>query len=362
MVCHSCSPSNDEAFVAESQRESRIPLDPPSPTSTAWYDPASTKHDFGLVLAGSDVSQSHTFRVVNVSKRPVRVRGVANRKPCCGDVAAVPATVVEPGQALEVPVVLKLGLGSGNVVHVAAIEAEDDDDGVNLYTTATAHARATIDEVDPRPGALEPGQSRRVEYLIQSFGVQADPPQPLDDKSIRSELPTEWVDPAPTEAGREDQLLVFRRTLAVILPALREPSRRMTTLEVRNGYGAVIGRRSIIWEVASALTASPAGLMFGDEAQASRRLKVIARSRDKRPFRILEATSNVEGLVIDLDGDSKPSHTIAARLAASGHPETRTGEVVLRTDHPNQPVVKLAVYVAGSGNGAASSETSRSSP
>ena len=276
--------------------------------------------------------------------------------------AAVPATVVEPGQAIEVQVVLKLGLGSGDVVHVAAIEMEGDDESVTLYTTATAHARATIDEVQPSTGLLEPGQFRRVDYLIQSFGVQSDPPQTLDDQAIRCALPTEWVSPATTELESKSSIVAVRRILAVTLPASSEPSHRLTTLEVRNGAGAVIGRRSINWEVAAALTASPAGLVFGTAAQAGQQFKVIVRSRDNRPFRIAEAASNIAGMAVEVDGESKPSHAITARFGGQPQPGSRTGEVVLRTDHPDQPVIKLAVYLPGQGNGSAAAEPSRSAP
>ena len=358
----SCSPSDDGDHAATLVRRPKAPLDPPARPPATWYDPAATKHDFGLVLAGADVTRSHTFRITNVSDRPIRVRGVANRKPCCGDVAPVEPTVVEPGQALEAPITLKLGLGSGDLVHVAAIEVEGDDEGVTLYTTATAHARATIDEVEPSNGLLEPGQSRRVEYLIQSFGVESDPAQTLDDQAIRCELPTEWTGPATTETDSKLGIIGLRRVLAVTLPASSEPSHRLTTLEIRNGAGAVIGRRSIGWEVAAALTASPAGLVFGTAAQVGQQFKVIVRSRDNRPFRIAEAASNVAGLAVEIDDGTKPLHTITARFGGQLQPGSRTGEVVLRTDHPNQPVLKLAVYIPGQANGSLPAELSRSAP
>jgi len=212
---------------------------------SVWYDPASTRHDFGLVLAGSDVSRPHTFRIANVSARPVRIKGVANRKPCCGDVAPIAARVVEPGQSIEVNVTLRLGLAAGQVLHVAEIETEEkgEDSHVELWTSATAHARATFEEIGPIATPLEPGASRRVEFLVRSFGVAGAPPPPLEDRAIRSGLPAEWVGPPTTRVEEDSGLDEVRRTLAVSLPSSSEPGKRTESLEVLGGHGSVIGRR-----------------------------------------------------------------------------------------------------------------------
>ena len=314
------------------------------------------------MLAGTDVSRSHTFRIVNHSDRPVPIRSVANRKPCCGDVAEVPATTIEPGQVLEIPVTLKLGLGSGQVVHVAAIEVEGTDEEINLSTMATAQARATVDAIDPTSHLLEPGQTQGVEFLIRSFGVQADPPRALDNSAIRCDLPTEWVEPATSEAGTDSDITSVHRTLAVTLPATVDPGRQRAELAVVNSDGAIIGRRPVEWNVLAALVASPDGLILTANDRADQSLRVIVRSRDNRPFRILEAKTILTDLTVATDAGAKPAHVIRCLFAASDRPGTRTGEVVIRTDHPDQSLIKLAVYVAGSGTKATPPEPSRSGP
>lgn len=335
------------------------PVEPP-PAAPSWYDPAATRHDFGLILAGTEVTRSHTFRVVNTSNRPVPIRGVANRKPCCGDVAPVAATTLEPGRALEVPVTLKLGLGSGKVVHVATVEVAGGDEEINLSTEATTQARATVDEVPPGAGTVEIGRSGRVEYLIRSFGVEGDPPRALDESAIRCELPTAWAGPATTDADRGDHLIATHRLLAVTLPASREHGRRSALLEVCGDDGAVIGRRQVAWEVPAALTASPAGLVLA--AGAGRDLKVVVRCRDDRAFRITEATTSVAGLVVAIDDGARATHTLRGSYTPPSHPGPKAGEVIVRTDHPAQSVVKVAVYVAGSGTDPVAPAPSRSSP
>ena len=275
-------------------------------------------------------------------------------------------TVLEPGQVLAVPVTIKLGLGSGEVFHLAALEVEGDDDAVNLYTTATAKARATVDELEPPTGAVEIGQAGHGEYLIRSFGTAADPPRELDDSAIQCELPTHWVGPAMTETDGANPLLMIHRRLALTLPATHEPGRRRAELSVLGVGGSIIGRRQVVWEVITALTASPAGLVFGAVATAGaeQRLQTVIRSRDKRPFRITATTTDVAGLVITgIDGEQPRSlHTIACILTPAGETAKRTGMVLVRTDHPLQAEIRLAVYIPASAPVPLSSDPSRSAP
>ncbi len=270
--------------------------------------------------------------------------------------SAIPPSVIEPGRSIEVTVTLRIGLGAGQVLHVAEIETEGGENpNVELRTSATAHARATVEEVDEPSGPLEPGQSRRVEYLVRSFGLAGDPPPALGDGSIRCGLPTDWVG-APT--GRKDDesgLDEVRRALAVTLPASVEPGPRSAALEVVDGGGAVVGRRWLAWVVAPALKASPSGLIFATDAQAAEGLKVVIRGHDGRTFRIISATTELAGLKVVVDGDdARPIHQLTARFDGPARQDgSRPGEIVIRTDHPGQPVVKVAVLVTGRGTGGA---------
>jgi len=97
----SCSPPSDSSVVAAPQPTPRKPPDLPARPLATWYDPALTRHDFGVVLAGTDVIRSHTYRITNTSGRAVRTLGAANRKPCCGDVSPIEPTVIEPGQLIR---------------------------------------------------------------------------------------------------------------------------------------------------------------------------------------------------------------------------------------------------------------------
>ncbi len=312
------------------------------------------RHDFGRVLAGADVERQHTYRVVNASGRPVKVARVVNMKPCCGDVATVGPTVLEPGQGLDVTVTLKIGPASGQLQHSAVIQADDPDHPeIELTTLATCSPRAAIDEVVAADRSIPPGETTRAEFVLHAYGDEATPPLALDERTVRCVVPVAWSGPQSREVDPETGAVEHRRGLTITLQARGEPGERATDLFVMDGHLAV-ARKRIAWEVASALKAAPAGLVVtSGESEPVR--KIVLRSQDGRPFRIGSATSRVDGLKVEFHDDgAKAVHLLEVRIGPPSHPGLRTGEIRVTTDHPRQPEARIAVYIAGRIEGAAS--------
>lgn len=322
------------------------PEEASSRASRPWYGSAATRHDFGRVLAGADSERRHTYRVVNASRRPVKVSRAVNLKPCCGDVTEIEPATLEPGQGVEVTVTLKVGPGAGRLEHVAVLKSDDPDHPeVGLTTRATCLPSAAVDEVEPSHPTLLAGEGARVAFVIHSYGDEATPPLELDDRVVRCGEPIEWTGPQSRGIDPDTGSPEHRRGLVVALEARGEPGPRATDVLVMEGDLAV-GRRRISWEVAEAIAATPTGLIVSRaDDEAVRR--VLLRSRDGRPFRILSATTRVEGLDVRVDEDGpKAAHAIEARVGPASRRGPRIGEVLVATDHARQPAVKVAVYIA----------------
>jgi len=347
-VCVSCSgPAGEESAP---RPKPAIPSVAIPPTSKSWFDPAGAEHDFGAVLAGSDVSRSHTFRIANTSNRPVRVLGVVNRKPCCGFVEPVAPVTLDPGRAVEIAVRLHIGLAAGRVVHLAELQFEGDGGGVfaaEIRTMGTGLARALVEHPEPRSIALEPGETTQVELVARSFGDRDRPPFPLDDGAIRSEAPSRWSDVATSRLDPDSGLDEIRRPLLVTLTASGEPGRRLDTIELIE-EGSAVARKAIAWEVAPAIRATPSGLVLS--AGSSGPWKIVLQSRGGRPFRVVSGRSTVEGLALDPeDGQARASHILGVRLDDRPRAAACSGVIVVETDHPQQPLVKVAFYIPSRG-------------
>jgi hypothetical protein len=299
------------------------------------------------VLAGADVERRHTYRVANASKRPVKVARVVNMKPCCGDVEPVGPTVLEPGQGLDVTVTLKIGPASGQLQHGAVIESDDPDSPeIELTTLANCLPRAAIDEVVSADRSILPGETTRAEFVIHSYGDATTPPLPLDERTIRCDASIAWSGPQSREVDPETGSTEHRRGLVITLQAQGEQGDRATDLFVMDAHLAV-ARKRITWGVASALKATPTGLVVtSDEGESVR--KVVLRSQDGKPFRISSATSRVDGLKVQFPDDgARAVHLLEVRIGPPSRPGLRTGEILVATDHPRQPEAKIAVYIAG---------------
>jgi len=277
-------------------------------------------------------------------------------KPCCGDVASVEPVVLEPGQGVEVTVTLKVGPASGRLQHLAVIESDDPvHPEVGLMTLATCLPRAAIDEVAPSHPAMFAGESARAAYVIHSYGDGTTPPLDLDDRIVRCDASIQWSGPQSREIDPDTGAPEHRRGLVVTLEARGEPGPRATDILVMDGNLAV-ARRRISWEVTEAIKATPTGLIVSQGHDESVR-RVVLRSHDGRPFRILSATSRVEGLkVYGDDGDAKTIHSLEVRVDPMSHRGLRTGEIVVATDHARQPEAKIAVYVATTPEGTSSAD------
>ena len=320
-------------------------------STTTWFDPASCTHDFGPILAGTSVARRHTYRLVNPSVQPVRIIGVVNRKPCCGDVEAIGATTLDPDAAVEIIVTLHIGLAAGRVVHLAELHYQDKDGktlAAPIRTTGTGLARAVIEPVEPAPSLLAPGESARIEYLARSFGNRDRPPFPLDDRAIRCDVPTRWTGPAESRIDPATGLDEIRRPFAATVAASGEPGHRLTVIDLLED-GSPVGRMPIAYEVTALIRATPSGLIVAAGSHGP--WTVVLKANQDRPFRVLAGHSTVEGMALGpFDPTSRPTHHLTIRLDGRAGAEARSGEIVVETDHPLQPFVKVAAYLAGLGH------------
>lgn len=347
MSAAACFPSNKEGHSVTADKRPKTSLSTKKEIKTTWYDPKVIQYDFGLLLAGSETKLVHTYKLTNISFKGVRILGVENRKPCCGEVATVEPQTLEHGQALEVPVTLKLGVGSGEVLRHAVLQVDGNDNSISLITRATSQSRIAMIAVQPEIDLLNLGETRSVEYFVYSYGTQSIPCLNLDDMEIRSELPTKWVDKVERLGTSGRHIFEHRRRLAVTLPAASEPGRRSYMLFIQDHAGLIVGRQQIVWTVLNQLETTPTGLIFAANSAIGDHKQVVLRSRDDEPFKILGTESSLTNISIETDQLQKTTHRIKVANFNDTSLNAKIGELKIRTNHPKQPNVTISVYVTG---------------
>ena len=91
-----------------------------------------------------------------------------------------------------------------------------------------------------------------------------------------------------------------------------------------------------------AIKAVPATLMFDG---AKRDATLTVQTPGSLKFRILNATADLDGIVVDpSEANSQPGRIHLVKLRATkGSAQTRIGRLRIETDHPAQPVVHVAI-------------------
>lgn len=303
------------------------------------------KHDFGVVIGRPGLKLSHTFPLVNTTQRTIRLLRAVNRKTCCGELNFTPTTLL-PGQGAGLEVIFKVGEASSPLSHVAVVETDDPEYPTRSFLTfARPLPRFRVAPDDSRPRSVAPGGMARVNYVAYEYGTSQEPPSKLDAAVVSSDVKATWSGP-PRDRILAESVIERSRPLLLELVASGAPGERYSTLRVSSG-SEMLGAASLRWQVESAIQASPSALLIDRSSSGSAR-PVSLRLNGDRPFRVTGVTSALPGIEgRSLEDDTRATHVIKVSLGSDRSAAERWGELTVKTDHPGQPVVKVAVLIRG---------------
>ena len=268
-----------------------------------------------------------------------------NAKPCCGEVDPVVPKSLAPGESVTLTVRVKAGETLGPLSHRALLETDvPESSELEFWTLADVVPRVRLEETTEKLSPLFPGQSAKRHFVTFSLGTREAPQLLLDDATVKASTGLTWEGPA-TEGRSEGPILESRRSFSIELKADGRPGTRQADISIVDGATILLGR-SVAWEVASCLKASPPGIIVtGGSGRIEK--QVIIRSVDVREFKLSEATSNLPGVVAEFkEGERLGSHILRVRIDAGPGNRGKTGQVTVTTDHPAQPTVTVSIFVS----------------
>jgi hypothetical protein len=180
----------------------------------------SRSHHFGAVISGSGKKLKHAYRLANSAARDVKIVGLANLKPCCGEVRIGP-TRLQPGEGTEIEVTLSVRQEFGEIVHGTRVITEPPQPaGLVLLTMAKAYPPIRIEEVSPASGMalLSSDKPKRVEFRLFAYGSPTEAPVDLDRLELRSATKVDWLGPKEPAASDGDVTATMRRFSAEFDP------------------------------------------------------------------------------------------------------------------------------------------------
>ncbi len=307
---------------------------------------ASCRHDFGAVIGRPDGTRVHAFTLTNSTAKSVRILKATNMKSCCGTIRWVGPTTLAPGESATLEATVRTGGATGPLSHYATVETDcPTAPALEFWTLANVLPRVKVAEVGETPPLFPSGKSRR-RFEVHAYGTNTEPPAPLDSLSIRTTLQAGWDGPAvatKSEGGPTEQV----RPFAVDLVGDGEPGSRSAVITLVSGNEELL-RQSLSWEVASAIKATPSGLVVAASDGPSEK-RILIRSNDDRPFVIQGVEASLSGIKAAApDNTSSATHTLTIQAIPSPENAGKAGEITITTDHPKQPTIKVAVFVSGS--------------
>lgn len=308
--------------------------------ATGASAPSVQVDDLGTIIAEGQTI-AHAFSLKNDTGRILRILKASASTPCCSSIGPLPATIPAGGEA-RVPVELRPGHQSGLKRVRFSIET---DDARRPTSEFVLDARLIPDwEFKPAPddrSSFPIGEkgTRKFRFVSRRRG---DKDSVFPSAKVVS--PLILVASAPMDV-HGDLDLIAEVGGEVVVEVPKATSRGL-------GRGEIVFRwpdgsskvETISWDVLPRLRAVPPGLTIRHSGRPSEvRIRITS---DDRPFRVAKVESPL--LVGRVDPPTEPNrvHDLVLTLdAARAESAGGVHDLVITTDHPEQPVAKVAVLV-----------------
>ncbi len=294
------------------------------------------EHDLGPVLASGQTIH-HEFTLRNKSDRPLALLKGSSMTPCCSAVGPLPKSVPPRGE-VQIPVVFKPGYQAGLKRVVFTVETDAQPYAFSMRSRLFSAYEVKADEGSA--SSLPIGRAGTQKYTVTcrrkgSEGLGA--PTRVDVAA-----PLQATFAAPVETKENDGLLVTTRRVEVSLPASKSPGaqRGELTFTWPDGRAETL---MLGWDVTPLLRANPSGFVLKPLPDRVEQSIIVAS--DDWPIRILK----VEGLLLAESFEpiqvARTHQTLRLTFDPALAKTTGASDIVITTDHPEQPTVVVTVLV-----------------
>lgn len=310
------------------------PLSEPRP-------PIVLTHDFGPILA-TGPELRHEFTLENRTNQPVRLIRPTAHTPCCSAIGPIPDSI-PPGGSVRAPVAFRTGGQKGVKKLVFSVGSERPGDPTwQLVLGADIAPQWDVEPVGDSVTELRGGVSAEQDFRVvcrRRGDVGLTLPATVEAQGA---LTAEFVGPAEetTVLGGHTSA---SRLVRVTYSASAAPGQVSGILTFRWPYTDTSPRDlELRWKVTPHLSVTPKALVVQSDLASS--IHSVVLSSHDRPFRVLEASGPLAGPVppsLEAATVQTLKLTIdSALLSADG-----AANVLIRTDHPEQPEATLTVLL-----------------
>jgi hypothetical protein len=303
--------------------------------------------DLGHVLGAAAKELSHTFTLLNRGREPIGILGVTSGLPCCGRVDPITPTLLEPGQALQVRVTLRLSR-VGPLRHWASVQTDRPDVGEILLTTlAEVHAPFRVEPLDESLPNVAPSGKVKLRMNAIACFEGSEEPGTTDMRGLsisvpgrQAEFSWEGASCRRTIAG---DLIERIRPFRLVLKSKDQSGIDQAEMLASDSSGLRLTQQ-LRWKVTDILRVSPA--LFTVKRGAPSHRNLVLKGGDNEAFAIVGANCNVGGVSVSWRGARATSHVLDVNVNTTALDDSkRLGVIGIRTDLKAQQCVKIPVVI-----------------
>ena len=254
---------------------------------------------------------------------------------------------IPAGGSAEILTTFRPGFQSGRKRVEFAILTDREDDPVVTYSlTASLASEIEVVSADPNGADLAVGKSGTQKFTVicRRLGDQGRGAPSL--LKIRTPASARFGGPAST-VDRADGVSETTRTVEVTLPPSAEPGVHRAELFLFWDNPKREHRRPIEWSVSAALRATPPVLVFKLDPSEPMTRDVVVESTGSE-FRVLGVEGKALGEGLQLPTNRAKSHRLSVPMMRS---KVIISDLRIKTDHPDQPDLKVGVYIPPASGG-----------
>lgn len=339
-----CAPRQEESSPEIAAALASLQEDRPHATTAGVVE-----HDFGAILAHGQTLK-HEFPLTNHTGRAIRLLKAEAMTPCCSAIGPWP-DLIPPGGQARLPVTFRVGFQSGRKRVTFLVQTDQSDRPLwrfALVAFLTAEVEATL-----QPGSdttVKVGQSGRQAFSILCRQIGEKGRGAPASVHVTAPLSAALLGPAHRNGNAPEGVIETTQAIEVILPASNEEGIRRGELEIRWTEGTPF-TIPIQWTVSPHLRAVPPGLVLN--SSDDRAAQGILVQSESELFRILKVSGPLLAECLEpLPTEPKPFHNLRLVLDPSKAKGNQTSDLIIRTDHPTQAIIRVSVLALGKGTGA----------
>jgi hypothetical protein len=327
-----------------------VPEPKVSPEGKARLQAINPDFDFGAVRSTETQVITHKFQVKNAGEEILKIDKI---KPSCGCTSAIAsATQIAPGATASITAALNPKGKYGNQsITVRVLSNDPTNPGQVLRMTGTILANWRVIPVQLDMGAIGRLESVTKEVTVTSQYMKDDPVHKIsaikvDSPNIRA---VTAETPQTSAEIHQKNYLEVRRTVRVSVTASeKEGEESHRILIITNDPKSATHTVTVRWSVEGDLSFTPNKVFVSDVKGRKVSRDLVISSRSGTAFEILtieqEGSKGNQDLEVVAKPDATPTrkvYTITPKMESEAPTDTRSGKIIIKTNHPEQPVVSI---------------------